>query len=368
MITFPLSLLSNRKSMAMKKKQILKVFIVFSFLLSSLTSCNSNFTQNKTSKPDAIGGTSEVLIVLQNVEQWNGPIGKVIGKYFQAPIYGLPQNEPRFKLLHIGKSTFDGVFKTECEIFFVNIDPKIKKPKIEIAENVWAYPQIVIYLTAPSEESFVDIFKNHHEDFISRYIKYERKRIQDQFKSVLDLKVVQKIEHKFGFTLDVPNGYYVAKTKPGFMWIRYEASKFSQGIMIISLPYIDTAQFSRDNILQRIQKFQQNYIPGPTKGSYMSLDRKYMVPRATTITNFPTKYAVKVDGLWRVENDFMGGPFVSYTFLDPKNNQVVTLFGYVYYPNHKKRDKLLQVESILYSVNVSPQPNKKVKSATKNPK
>jgi hypothetical protein len=93
-----------------------------------------------------------------------------------------------------------------------------------------------------------------------------------------------------------------------------------------------------------------------------------MVPRATTITNFPTKYAVKVDGLWRVENDFMGGPFVSYTFLDPKNNQVVTLFGYVYYPNHKKRDKLLQVESILYSVNVSPQPNKKVKSATKNPK
>ena len=351
----------------MKKKKILKVIVAFSFLLAGLTSCNSNLSQNNTSKPDAIGGTSEVLVVLQNVGQWNGPIGKVIGKYFQAPIYGLPQSEPIFKLLHIGESSFDGAFKTEREILFVKIDPKIKEPKIEIAKDVWAYPQIVIYLTAPSEDSFVDVFKNHHEDFISRYMKYERRRIQNYFKSAIDLKVVQKIQNKFGFTLDIPNAYYVAKTDPGFMWIRHEASQYSQGIIIISLPYIDTAQFSRDRILRRIQKFQQNYIPGPTSGSYMSIDRKYMLPRATTISDFPTKYAVKIDGLWRVENDFMGGPFASYTFLNPKNNQVVTLFGYVYYPNHKKRDKLLEVESILYSVNFSSQPTKKAKMVTKKP-
>lgn len=346
----------------MKKKQIFKIIVAISFLLAGLTSCNnSNLDQNNTSKPDSIGSTAEVLVVLQNEGQWNGPIGKVIGKYFQAPIYGLPQDEPVFKLLHISQSSFAGAFKTQREIFFVKIDPKIKEPKIEIAKDVWAYPQIVIYVTAPSEESFVDVFKNRHDYFIQRYMKYERDRLQNFYKTALDAKVIKKIQNKFGFSLEIPIGYYLAKTEPGFMWIRHEANQYSQGIMIISLPYVDTAQFSRDKILQRIQKFQQKYIPGPSTGSYMAIDRKFMIPRASTITNFPTKYAVQLTGLWRVENDFMGGPFVSYTFADPKNKQVVTLFGYVYYPNHKKRDYLLQVESILYSVNFSPQANTKMK-------
>ncbi len=55
-------------------------------------------------------------------------------------------------------------------------------------------------------------------------------------------------------------------------------------------------------------------------------------------------------GVWNVEHDFMGGPFVSYTFVDPGNNQIVTIYGYVYHPNKKKRNLLRQVEAILYSV------------------
>jgi len=347
-----------------KNKQVFKIIVAFFFLLAGLTSCNnSNLIQNNTSKPDSIGRIAEVLVVLQNTDQWHGPIGKVIRKFFQAPVYGFPQYEPIFKVLHIGQSKFVGAFKTQREIFFVKINPKIKEPKIEIAKDEWAYPQIVIYLTAPSVESFVDVFKNRHDYFIQRYMKYERDRLQALFKTALDAKVIKKIQNKFGFSLEIPLGYYLAKTEPGFMWIRHEASLYSQGIIIISLPYVDTAQFSRDKILQRIQKFQQKYIPGPTNGSYMALDRKYMIPRAATITNFPTKYAVRIAGLWRVENDFMGGPFISYTFLNPKNKQIVTLFGYVYYPNHKKRDYMLQVESILYSVNFSPQANTKMKKA-----
>jgi hypothetical protein len=51
-----------------------------------------------------------------------------------------------------------------------------------------------------------------------------------------------------------------------------------------------------------------------------------------------------------VENDFMGGPFVSYTFVDEKRNRVVTLDGYVYAPNAPKRDLMIQLESIMYSM------------------
>jgi hypothetical protein len=71
---------------------------------------------------------------------------------------------------------------------------------------------------------------------------------------------------------------------------------------------------------------------------------------ATLATDFLVEYAVEIRGIWKVHNDFMGGPFVSYTFVNPNNNKIITLYGYVYKPNTEKRDLLRQVETILYSV------------------
>jgi hypothetical protein len=46
----------------------------------------------------------------------------------------------------------------------------------------------------------------------------------------------------------------------------------------------------------------------------------------------------------------MAVPFISYTFPDERSGNLVTLEGYVYYPNHDKRDDLLQLQAILHSV------------------
>ena len=46
----------------------------------------------------------------------------------------------------------------------------------------------------------------------------------------------------------------------------------------------------------------------------------------------------------------MGGPFVSYTFADQRTGNLVTVEGYYYEPNQKKRNSLLQLEAILYSL------------------
>ncbi|HNZ72795.1 MAG TPA: DUF4837 family protein, partial [Prolixibacteraceae bacterium] len=61
-------------------------------------------------------------------------------------------------------------------------------------------------------------------------------------------------------------------------------------------------------------------------------------------------YAVEVRGLWQVENDFMGGPFVSLSILDVLKRRVVTVEGFVYAPANKKRNLLQQVEAMAYSL------------------
>lgn len=343
----------------MKTKLILSILAGF-ILMTGFNSCNMGSNKDKSGsyKTSSMGSTAELLIVLQNEQQWDNPIGVTIKKYFTANQFGMPQAEPIFKVLHLKQDLFNDSFKKERNIFIVNIDPKIKKSSIQVRRNVWAAPQLVFTLSAPDIESFVQEFTKRHEYFINKYLQSERSRILDVYASTLNRKVIQKIKSQFDFTLDVPAGYFVAKSKPGFMWIRHEASMYSQGILIISLPYVDTAQFSRAQVLDRIQKFERMYVPGPTKNSYMSLDREFVIPRMKVVHDFPAPYTEEVRGLWRVVNDFMGGPFVSYTFLNKNNNQIVTLFGYVYEPNKNKRDLLLQVESVFYSTDFGTKPKK----------
>jgi len=332
----------------MTKSGIFYFFILAVLVPSVFTSC-SDVTRG-SGKPMSIGSTAEVLIVVQNETQWENQIGQSLKKYLAADIYGFPQAEPIFKLLHIKMENFNNLFQKQRNILIVKIDPKVKKPKITITRDKWSAPQLIFTITASSSVAFAKVFTTKKDYIIEKYLASERQRILKVFQSSLDDKIMKAIKKNFSFTLAVPTGFYVAKTTPNFMWIRHEANRYSQGILITSVPYKDTAQFSRDKILSQIQKFQLHDIPGPTSGSYMSLDRKFVIPKDSLVTDFPTHYAVEIRGLWRVEHDFMGGPFVSYTFLNDNNNQIVTLFGYVYYPNHQKRDLLLQVESIFYSV------------------
>ena len=62
------------------------------------------------------------------------------------------------------------------------------------------------------------------------------------------------------------------------------------------------------------------------------------------------RFCIETRGLWRLIGDFMGGPFVNYTFTSPDNNTLIMLTGYVYSPRKPKRDFLLQAESICHSI------------------
>ena len=55
-------------------------------------------------------------------------------------------------------------------------------------------------------------------------------------------------------------------------------------------------------------------------------------------------------GLWRMKGDFMGGPFVSHTRLDQKNQRIITAEIFVYSPDKMKRNLVRQMEASLYTL------------------
>jgi len=66
--------------------------------------------------------------------------------------------------------------------------------------------------------------------------------------------------------------------------------------------------------------------------------------------SFNDKYAIEARSLWRVQGDFMGGPFVTYTFVDEKTNRLFMIDGWVFAPKYDKRDYMRQVEGIIWSL------------------
>ena len=325
--------------------------IIISFILIILiifTSCEQN--RDRSDKVRSIGNTSEILVVVENEQQWENTIGQVIKEYLGRSQYGLNQEEPIYDLAHIQKNSFNDLFKKHRNILIVDIDKTAQQPKIELREDFWSKPQKLIKITAPSVKEFKAVFEQNAETFRLKYDQAERERILTVFNSTSPNKVTSKITKQFGLNLTIPREFYVAKTETNFMWMRKETEAFSQGIIIFSEPYQDTAQFSLASIIARTNRFQEQFVPGAIEGSFMSTDDEFVPPVSAIITDFISDYTVEVRGLWKVEGDFMSGPFLSYTFIDPKTDHIVTLMGYVYQPNKNKRNLLRQLEAMLYSV------------------
>lgn len=330
----------------MIKKHILAV--VLGFLVVGFTSsCDQQ--KDRSTKVRSIGNTSEILVVVENEHQWENSIGKVIRENLGREQYGLNQSEPVFNLAHINKTSLSDLLRKHRNILIVEIDKNSPQVKIESSVDLWSKPQQIFKITAPSSSAFVTAFKNNAELFDEKYSKTERDRILSVYRTSSNKKVSKSLKNEFGLKLTIPREFYVAKTEPGFMWIRKEVERFSQGILIISQSYQDTAQFSQQSIIARTNQAMQQYIPGSVDGSFMIVDNEFVIPQSKVVHDFTTDYSIETVGLWKVENDFMGGPFISYTFIDHRNNSIITILGYVYQPNKTKRDLLRQLEAIIYS-------------------
>ena len=55
-------------------------------------------------------------------------------------------------------------------------------------------------------------------------------------------------------------------------------------------------------------------------------------------------------GFWDVANDYMGGPFVSYTTINDATNEVFTIDCYVHSPKYGKRNFLRPLEHLVYLI------------------
>lgn len=298
----------------------------------------------------SITGKAGELVVVMDENQWKGAAGDTVFNRLAQHVYGLPQAEPMFNVVHVRSSAFTKIFQTHRNLVIANIGTELTAG-IELKNDVWATPQIVIEISAPTVEKFIEVFENNSSKIIGHVLLKEQERIQRSYNAQLDKDVVSAIEEKFHLTLGIPRGYRIVAEDTGFVWLRYDDGELTQNILIEAEPYTQQNTFEREGIMDAVNAFTKKHVPGPTEGTFMSIYKEY--PPRLEETTISGAYSARLVGLWNVHGALMGGPFVSYTFLDGGQKQVIHMHGFVFAPGSNKRNYLRQVDAIINSTEIN---------------
>ncbi|HSO86103.1 MAG TPA: DUF4837 family protein [Draconibacterium sp.] len=341
-------------------KQNFKLLIVAFFAFVLFHSCSDDST---VMRQNITGRANEILVVIAE-DSWEGKPGELMRNTLGQPQIGLPQQEPVFGLINVAPSAFKKIFKTTRNIIQVRISSTISTPEVLMKDNAWAFPQATVEIKAKDAEQFEQLFNENSNKILSYFISAEKKRLAATYEKSYEKIIYNVLNNEFGLTMKVPPGFVVAKKDTDFIWYKYETPDISQGIILYSFPYKSDSTFTVNYLVALNDSVLRKNIPGPLAGSYMSIEKR--LDQFFTITEHNKNYASEMRGLWRLENDYMGGPYISLAELDASNQRIVVAFGYVYAPSKDKRNFLQQVEAMIYTLKFKNQAeNDKINSQVK---
>ena len=302
--------------------------------------------------PNASGLPYEMLVVMDDA-QWDRPLGRAVFNVLDSDVPGLPQSERSFRISRVEPDGFNSnMFKIMRNVIKVDIQNIYTQPKFKFARNVYSYPQMIMTLQAPDEESLTEYINNNQQSIIDFFTKAEMNREIENLRERHNPEVSRLAEEILGVDIWVPWGLNKFKKGKDFLWASTNVGKKDMNLVLYSYPYTDKNTFTLDYFLQKRDSVMKANIPGGPKGSYMTTNHDYVYVEDGTVRG---KYAQIARGLWRIQGDRMGGPFVSHSRVDEANGRVVVAEAFIYAPESLKRDLLRRMEAALYTLQLPQQ-------------
>jgi len=318
-------------------------------IILGLVACDKN---DKKLLPSSIGRFNELMVVVNHTD-WEGKIGMELKKVIASNVLGLPQPEPQFSVTHIPHKGFNGFLKHNRNILSIE---KSDIAAFEIQHNIYAKQQTYVHIKGPDQQAIIQLIKDNKESIISSFKESDLVQIQKRLR-----KDVHKTENintfkKQALQLNIPLEYSLIDDTGDFVWFRKRIEDYgykvngSMNIIAYTLPLDIPFEQVKDSIVGIRDAIGKKHIPGALEGSYLITEAAY-TPHIFE-AKIDGKEAYKVKGKWEVYNDFMAGPFVSYTIKDQKNKRLVIVEGFIYAPLVKKRDFIFEQEAIIRSIHI----------------
>jgi hypothetical protein len=277
-------------------------------------------------------------------ELWIGPAGEAFRELYLADQEGLPQSEAYFDASRVEPKEVNRILQKTKSIMWVE---KSDTSFVKMQKDLWARPQRIVRMTAQSEKELVEEIKGSAKQVINAFKEHDMSVIQSRLRksayaytheNLKKIGIKKMLLHKgFDPTLDKENlKIFATKTVKTIQYIMVSERPMTEGMV------------SMDDIIAHRDSIGKKYFEGTHEDSYM--ETELLIPPFTETTEISGMFALETRGLWRMENDFMGGPFLSYTIYDEKNNRILTVESVLYGPTAKKRNVVLEMEAMMRSI------------------
>lgn len=339
-----------------------------------LASCSISDDNPYRVKPKALGVMNEIVVVTDDAI-WNSMIGDTVDYYFGGyyplthrpePIFDLRQyNINEINTQPLKKELRTYLFLADMSNDSSEVTQVVKQDlgatglqrfrtdpefRTSVGRDKWATGQILIYVFAESLDELANAIEVHHDAIAARINAHDYRQLyQSTFAKGENLGLSARLRERFGADITIPNGYQVViddMEDNGLIWLRFDDNEGTSNLVIRQFDYESTDQLDKEAVKQNLNLFGKKHVSSPEEGSYMALN-DVDLPILSFDRTVANHYAKEFRGIWEMENDFMGGPFLSYVIVNEEEAKVLQMDGFVYAPGKRKRNKLQQLELII---------------------
>ena len=319
-----------------------RLFIPFLACLLALGGCKGT----KTLLPSVSGKAGEIIVVMDKTD-WEDALGNDVRALLAHDCPWLAQKEPLYSLVNVVPSAFVDLFKVHRNILLFQVDPQVDSAGVIYKHDVWASPQCVIQISAPSSARASELLRDKGGMIVGSIEQAERDRVIRNTLRYEERGLYQQVAGIFGGAPHFPSGYKLRKASDDFVWIADDKEGVYQDIFVYRYPADAEDPFALERIVAHRNEVMKDNVPGMFDGTYMTTS-EFFQPTVEYV-RYRGRELAQTRGMWEVQNDFMGGPFVSHSFYSPDGTEIFVAEAFVYAPRFDKRQYLRQVESLLYS-------------------
>jgi hypothetical protein len=351
-------------------------FSLLTFVCLLTYSCGEG-TSSNSSKPKAKGDIGEIVLAIDSTK-WAGPVGDELRAIFEADLPGMMRSEAIFKVHRVDPRAMTRMLKMYTNLIFVTtfddkrggsqvinaqFTPESKAkaaadPSIYSLRQVdeYAKGQEVLYLFGNNEQELIANLRKNGAQLQNLIEVRERERLAKPLMARKNAAAQNDARKNLGIEINPPVSYQIAKSEPGFLWLRQPSPTDKRPD--ISLYFYETDYKNEDqtfpqNILALRDSVVGKHVFADPEDPASFMTSEKQIPPAFRNMVINDNFTVEIRGTWKTNNMSMGGTYLGYLMIDEKKGKLYYMEGFVYFPNEIHRDALREIQAVLLNTNVS---------------
>lgn len=326
-------------------KRTLYTFIVAAVALL-LGSCT---VKNNIPAKTTAGENYDVVIICAD-EAWRGDLSYAVCDLLEEPTPGLTRPEGLFNIVkQTAPDRASNIDRMYGNLLVININAAVTAPSFAVEKNVYARPQTVVVITAPTVASAVEFVRSEAAALREVLEQGERRRSNNYYAARPAEELMADFKATTGYEMLIPLGFFKATTADeSLTWYLRDYPNKAQYIFVYESPYTDPEDLTAKWLMMSLDNKLATITSKGAVGSYLGVNES--APAYTSTVKLAGREWVELRGWWEVNNDFMGGPFVSFSSVDAAESKILTVMFALYAPEDPQRNLLRELEHLFYTL------------------